>query len=150
MKQKLLLACTILALTFVGCGTNTNESQVPDNSTEDVVIDENTTDTTDDTSDVSQTSDSEQSEDESTSDQPEGKYSATFTDEIEGEEISYEVSYTFNSDGTGVYDVQDTVDFTWDAEGKYIEINGTVHDFDLNGNCITVEEYQGIEEYYKQ
>ncbi len=48
----------------------------------------------------------------------EGKYSATFTDEIGGDEITYEISYTLNADGTGVYDGQDTVDFTWDSENN--------------------------------
>lgn len=80
---------------------------------------------------------------------PEGKYSAKFTDEIEGEEISYEVSYTFNSDGTGVYNGQDTIDFTWDAENKFIMINDGKHPFELNDDCLTVEEFHGIEEYYK-
>ena len=116
MKQKLLLVCMVFTLGLVGCGTDTKESQIPDNPTEDVVVDENTTDTTYDTSETSQTSDSEQSEDANFLDGPDGTYSAIFTEEIEGKEISYEVSYTFNSDGTGVYNGQDTIDFTWDAE----------------------------------
>ncbi|SDI52998.1 hypothetical protein SAMN05421493_11736 [Pseudobutyrivibrio sp. 49] len=40
MKQKLLLVCMILTLGLVGCGTDTKESQIPDNPTEDVVVDE--------------------------------------------------------------------------------------------------------------
>lgn len=150
MKQKLFFACMIFVLTSVGCGTNTKESQIPDNPTEDVVIDENTTDTKNDTSERSQTSDSEQSEDANASDRPNGKYTATFTEEIEGEEISYEVSYTFYPDGTGVYEGQGTTDFTWDAEGKFIEMNEGLHDFCLNDNCISIWELHGIEEYYKQ
>ncbi|MBP3728296.1 MAG: hypothetical protein J6H22_05135 [Pseudobutyrivibrio sp.] len=150
MKQKLLLVCMVLTLGLVGCGTDTKKSQIPDNPTEDVVVDENTTDTTDDTSETSQTSDSEQPEDANFLDGPDGTYSAIFTEEIEGKEISYEVSYTFNSDGTGVYNGQDTIDFTWDAENNFIMINDDKHPFELNDDCLTVEEFHGIEEYYKQ
>ena len=61
-----------------------------------------------------------------------------------------ETTATFNSDGTGVYNGQDTIDFTWDAENKFIMINDGKHPFELNNNCLTVEEFHGIEEYYKQ
>lgn len=54
-------------------------------------------------------------------DLPVGRYIATFTEEIEGARVSYEVYYIFNSDGTGIYEGQDVIDFTW--EDDYIMMN---------------------------
>ena len=80
--------------------------------------------------------------------EPIGKYSALFTEEIEGEESTYAISYTFNSDGTGIYEGQDTIDFTWDEE--FIFMNDKKYPYVLNGRYITVEEFTGIEKYFRQ
>ncbi|SDB13895.1 hypothetical protein SAMN02910298_00730 [Pseudobutyrivibrio sp. YE44] len=147
MKKRFLIASMIVALTFVGCGATTEENNTDNVSTE-VIQDEK--DVSADTSATSDTAESEETDNEGVEAvcEPEGKYSATFTEEIEGEEISYEVSYTFNSDGTGVYDGQDTIDFTWDA--CYIYMNDSKYPFDVNGNYISVSEYEGTQDYYKE
>ncbi len=86
--------------------------------------------------------------DKNETNKPEGKYAATLTEEIEGEDISYEVSYTFNSDGTGVFDAQDRIDFTWDDD--YIYMNDEKYAFELKDNCLSVSEYFGTQDYYRQ
>lgn len=79
---------------------------------------------------------------------PAGRYIATFTEENEGEGVSYEVSYTFNSDGTGIYEGPDVIDFTW--EDDYILMNDRKYPFVLEDNCLSVYEFVGVQNYNKQ
>ena len=136
MKNKLLIVSMILALSFVGCGA-TEVSQTSDKdssaSAETTIESDKSEDISEDTSDIIA--------------EPKGKYSVTKTEELEGEEISYEISYTFNSDGTGVYDGQDTIDFTWNAVN--ITINGENKEYEANGDSIRIKEDYGWEEYTK-
>ena len=143
MKQKLLIASMILALTFVGCGASSEADQTSDTSSTEAVTSqpEVAEDTVEDTTEESE-------EGVEAVCEPKGKYSAEFTEEIGGEDVTYEISYTFNSDGTGVYDGQDTLDFTWDA--CYIYMNDSKYPFDVNGDYISVTVDEVTQDYYQQ
>ena len=151
MKNRLLISGIIVVLTFTGCSFGIKDKQNLDDSSIETIVDEEKNDTIDATSETSSSDAVKQANDVAqTMVGPSGKYSAIFTEVIDGEAVTYDVSYTFNSDGTGVYDGQDTIDFTWDAENEYVYMNDYKYPFVLNDNCISISEYQGIQDYYKQ
>ena len=74
--------------------------------------------------------------DSSVAKKPSGTYSSSFTEEIGGEDVTVTYSYTFNADGTGVADIQDTVPMTWDD--TKITINGESMEYKYNADTDTV------------
>ena len=77
-----------------------------------------------------------------------GVYVKEYTDELDGQEVSFEYSYTFNEDHTGVADVQDTVEFTWN-DNKIIE-GAYEYDFTVEDGVLKIERDGIVDEFVKK
>lgn len=77
-----------------------------------------------------------------------GVYVKEFTDELDGQEISGEYSYTFNEDHTGVAEIQDTIEFTWN-DNKIIE-GAYEYDFTVEDGVLKIERDGLVDEYVKK
>lgn len=77
-----------------------------------------------------------------------GVYVKEFTEELDGQEISGEYTYTFNEDHTGVADIQDTVEFTWN-DSKIIE-GAYEYDFTVEDGVLKIDRDGFVDEYVKK
>lgn len=77
-----------------------------------------------------------------------GVYVKEYTDELDGQEISVEYSYTFNEDHTGVADIQDTVEFTWN-DNKIIE-GAYEYDFTVEDGVLKIDRDGFVDEFVKK
>ena len=69
-------------------------------------------------------------------------------EELDGQFVSTEYTYTFYEDHTGVADVQDTVEFTWDDE-KITE-GGVEYKYFIQNDCLMIERDGFLEAYPKK
>ena len=153
MKKRYLITALALGMILTGCNSESVKEDM-DTFIEETVEDadvadsEETTDVSDKDESTAVEESTETSGDVSASAGPSGTYTRTYTEEIEGEEISTEFSYTFNADGTGSCTMQDTVPFTWDD--KTITVSGETYEYKLEGNTLKVDEGFGFNDYTKQ
>ncbi|MBO4458501.1 MAG: hypothetical protein J5802_12345 [Butyrivibrio sp.] len=158
MKKRVICALA-LALALTGCnglGGNVETEETVEIENEEDDTDTTVTPSTDDkaTEEVSTAADAESSKaevsDSSAATKPSGTYSRTYTEEIGGDNITSNYSYTFNDDGTGSAEIQDTVPMTWDD--SKITINGESYEYKYNAdtNTVSVKEEFGWEDYVKE
>ena len=76
------------------------------------------------------------------------EYYRISVEELDGQYVSAEYTYTFYEDHTGVADVQDTVEFTWDDE-KITE-GGVEYKYYIQGDCLMIERDGFLEAYPKK
>lgn len=77
-----------------------------------------------------------------------GVYVKEYTDELDGQEVSGEYTYTFNEDHTGVAEIQDTIEFTWN-DNKIIE-GAYEYDFTIEDGVLKIERDGIVDEYVKK
>ena len=81
------------------------------------------------------------------------KYARTETDEIDGEKLTFETSYTFLDGGAGIFcrnfDSQEVRGFTWD-ENKIYFCDNTSYDYTIEEDVLKIEGGAGAIEFTKK
>lgn len=150
MKRKTALLTCIMASAMImatGCSSTGDDSYNHDGTT-----DITTAHTADENSSLFEQVESP-SEDSAPSDAaessvPSGTYAVTCTEEFDEDVITYEVSYTFCEDHTGIFSCQDFVEFTWDEDS--INFETEERSYTLDGSTLIVEEDGNKSEFPKR
>lgn len=136
MKKRLLivLGLIMLAGTLVACGKKEQASAEPEvtelEDIEPVVTEPEATEEEDETSNVDDLGSSFGLKDF------EGFYFHTYTENMDGYDVTYTYGYQFNGDGTGTFYAQDTVDITWNE--TEIHFDGYAYNYDMEPGKLTV------------
>lgn len=88
--------------------------------------------------------------DSSVAKKPSGIYSKSYTEEMCGEEVTYTYTYTFNPDGTGVANVQDTLPMKWDDTTITIGDDTFEYKYDPETDTISVKGDSGWEDFLQK
>lgn len=130
-KKTVLLPCILASVLVMSTGCNSTGEVTDTNN-------ESTGDVTKDTTAGEASSLFEQVENAKEDQAPSGTYAVTCTEEFDEDEITYEVSYTFCDDHTGIFCCQDFVEFTWDEDSINFEFYETP--YTLDGDTLIIEE----------
>lgn len=150
MKKKTTFLVPVLVLSLAlitGCGNEGNNSSANESSSIESASVASVEAGSSDSNATSTDASTSASSDDATFEIPSGTYTMIFTEEIEGEEVSAEYSYTFFDDYTGIYVGQDILDFTWDEMNIIFE--ASTYTYEVLDDELIVDE-NGYEQNFSK